>query len=183
MHLLHLIKFNKPVYTHYSNPDAAYTIKCTLRLAKEQGVLPEICQRLGISLRSAQRWIPTPKIEFQTLKQPPKRKFIPLIPYPPEYETKKRKRKNAKRKSLHFNKSIQELLYRVFINNEPIPDVEPTDEEILLLLKNYKESGDSWKKVSEELRVNKTTLLRLIKTGRLRKSHRILLFISLVDVQ
>ena len=139
MKLIELIKFERPLYLHYWYPDYTYAIRCILRLAKQQGVLPEICSRLGISLRSTQRWIPTPLIQTKIPKvqvQPtPKGNYLSLFPdkaMPVEY--KKRKRVNRKKKAFNLNKSIERLLHLVFINDEPIPEKEPTDKEVMKLL-------------------------------------------------
>ena len=181
MNLLSLIKFERPVYIHWAYPDYPYALKRILRLAKEQGVLPEICQRLGISLRSTQRWIPTPLIEEKVRKKLPKRNFIPLLPDPIEYEIKKRKRKNRKKKSLNLNKSIERLLQLVFFNDLPIPDREPTNEEIMKLLLNHKKSVGTWQKVSQELGIKEMVLYRFRKTGEMKKCNRILLYMLLVN--
>jgi len=178
MKLLELIKFEKEPYFHTYRTDPTEYLKTILKTAREQRLLPIICSKLGVSLRSVQRWLPTPYKKRKELHEPTQLP-LPIFPVEKTYKIKKKKRIGRKKKAQPISKSCEMLLECVFMHDLPVPDREPTNKEIMNKLLNFKESVRTWKKVSEQLRVDEMTLYRFRKTGKLKKSLRILLHILL----
>ncbi len=185
MKLLELIHFEKPIFVHYADPEPIRTrIKGILALARNQGKLPIICSKLGISLRSIQRWLPTPNKRIKVIHKS-KRKNYSIIDtdsiYITEEITKVKKRKNRKRKALNINKCLTHLLYRFLVYDESLPEKEPTNKEVMEKLLKLKKSLKSWQKVSQQLDIPLMTLYRIRKTGKISKPLRLLINCLIID--